>query len=205
MNIFNKIKWVLAILGIFMIILATNLIDKNNFLRVEESVDNIYNERLLAKELLLEVTLKFHKKELAYALNDTTYLQSKNYLVNTQINTLLKIFDRSGSTEREVSILHDLNENHAKLIKLESSIQLKDTLYTLSCSDIFSAINMNIVELSIEQIKEGKNQKFLAKEAINMVKLFTKVEIYILLFLAVALQFIILYNPKIKPEEDYKN
>ena len=65
MNVFTKLKWFTAVLGVFLIILATNLIDKKNFLKVEKAVESIYNERLLAKELLLSVSIQFHEKELA--------------------------------------------------------------------------------------------------------------------------------------------
>ena len=91
-----KIKWFVGVLGVFLLVLATNLIDKNNFIRVEESVDNIYNKRLLAKELLLDISLKFHKKELAYALNDTMYLHSQNAAVNNEISKSLEVFNRVG-------------------------------------------------------------------------------------------------------------
>ena len=196
MDLFKKIKWFLAVLGVFLLILATNLIDRNNFIRVEESVDNIYNERLLAKELLLEITIKLHKKELAYALNDTSYLQTKNDAVNADISKILETFDRVGSTKREDLILSNLNENHNKLIALQSKTGLEDTLYTKTCAYIFSAINNNIVALASEQVKEGNNQKFLARKAVEKVKLFSQIEIYFLIFLGIILQFIILYSPK---------
>lgn len=196
MNLLKKIKWFFAILGVFLLILATNLVDKNNFMRVEESVDNIYNQRLLTKELLLDVSLKFHKKELAYALNDSVYLQNHNDAVNAEISTLLEIFDRAESTKNEDFILNKLKQNHTKLIDLESNTVLKGNLYTSECAEIFSEINTNIVELASEQVKEGKNQKFLATNAVKKVKLFSQIEIYFLIFLGLILQFIILYSPK---------
>ncbi len=201
MNVFKKLKWILAILCVFLIILATNLIDKDNFLRVEKAVENIYNERLLAKELLLGVSIQFHKKELAYALNDSTYLQSQNDAVNAEIRELLQMFDRTGATRKEKIILDELNKNHAELIHLESSIQLKNMLYSSDCAEIFSAINTNISELSAVQVKEGKNQKFYARDALNAAKLFSKIEIYMLIFLALVLQAVVLYNPKEKSKE----
>lgn len=202
MTIFKKIKWFLAVLCVFLLILATNLIDQDNFLRVEKAVENIYNERLLAKELLLDVTIQFHQKELAYALNDSIYLQSQNDVVNAKINELLQMFDRTGVTRKEKAIVDKLNENHAKLIHLESNTQLQDTLYSSDCAEIFSAINTNISELSAVQVREGRNQKFLARDALKTVKLFSKIEIYVLILLALVLQIIILYNPKEKSNED---
>ena len=201
MNIFKKLKWFFAVLSIFLIILATNLIDKENFLRVEESVETIYNERLLAKELLLNVSIQFHQKELAYALNDSIYLKSQNEAVNTKINELLQMFVRAKSTKKERSILNELNENHAKLIQLESNANLKNRLYSKDCAEIFSAINTNIIALSTEQVKEGKNQKFNVRDAVDRIKLFSTIEIYMLIFLAIVLQIIILYNPKKKSNE----
>ncbi len=201
MNVFKKIKWFLAILGVFLIILSTNLIDKDNFLKVEKAVENIYNERLLAKELLLGVSIQFHEKELAYALNDSIYLQSQNKIVNEKITGLLKMFDRTGATRKEKVILNELNGNHKKLIHLESKTQEKDTLYSSYCADIFSDINTNISDLSAVQVKEGKNQKFYARDALNTAKLFSEIEIYMLIFLAVLLQIVILYNPKKKSNE----
>ncbi|MEQ8908091.1 MAG: chemotaxis protein [Vicingaceae bacterium] len=196
MSVFNKVKWVLGVLGVFLLVFATNRIDKNNFKRVEESVDNIYNDRLLAKELLLEVSLKFHNKELAYSLNDSSYLKEKNDLVNAQITDILKTFDRVEATEKEERILTKLNRNHKKLIALEENLASNDTLYTGKCAQLFSDINANIKALASEQVNEGKQQKFLAREALASVELFSQIEIYILIILGLLIQIIILYNPK---------
>lgn len=196
MNLFNKIKWILGILGVFLLVLATNRIDKNNFKRVEQSVDNIYNDRLLAKDLLLEISLKFHKKELAYALNDSNYLQNKNKAINTEISNLLESFNRIESTEKEELILKRLMLDHQDLIELEKNLNENESLYTPKCQTIFSDINEQLTKLSAEQVEEGKQQKFLATKALENVELFSQIEIYILIFLGIILQLIILYSPK---------
>ena len=54
MTFFNKIKWTLGILMVFVLIVTTNLIDRNNFVRVKDSVVSIYEDRLVAKNLILE-------------------------------------------------------------------------------------------------------------------------------------------------------
>jgi hypothetical protein len=194
----QKVSWFLAIAAVFLLILMTNLIDRKNFSRIEESVDNIYNERLLAKELLLDISIRFHKKELAYALNDTNYLASKNQKINSEITNSLKMFERARATRSETAILNELNENHSKLIELEAASTLDEKLYSQKCADLFAAINANIVELASEQVLEGEKQQSLARDAVNTVKLFTKMEIYILVFLGIFLQIIVLviYKPK---------
>lgn len=196
MNLFSKIKWILGILGVFLLVLATNRIDKNNFKRVEQSVDNIYNDRLLAKDLLLEISLKFHKKELAYALNDSNYIENKNEAINAEISELLESFNRIESTEKEELILKRLKLDHQDLIELEKNLKENESLYTSKCQTIFSDINEQLTKLSAEQVEEGKQQKFLATKALENVELFSQIEIYILIFLGIILQLIILYSPK---------
>lgn len=201
MNIYKKLKWFSAVLGVFLIILATNLIDKRSFLKVEEAVEKMYNERLLAKQLLQGVSIKFHEKELAYALNDSSYLQTQNDAVNSEISELLQMFDKAEVARNEKIILLDLNKNYTNLIKLESNTELIGMLYSSECADIFSAINSNIKDLSLAQTKGAKSQKLHASAAVNTVKLFSKIETYLLIFLAVFLVIIILYTPSKRPKE----
>ena len=196
MSVFTKIKWVLAILAVFFLILSTSLLDKNAFARIEETVDNVYNERLLAKEVLLDIAIKFHKKEMAYSLNDSVYLRNENDAINAEISRSLKMFDRFESTRNEDRILSSLNRNHDKLIKLESNLKAKGTLYSPQCADLFAAINNDIVDLAAEQVVEGSRQNLIARRAIEEVNMYTRIELYILIFIGIVLQVIILYNPK---------
>jgi hypothetical protein len=202
MDVFNKIKWTLGVLAVFLIILTTNLIDKKSFLKVEEAVENIYKERLLAKEVLLDISILFHEKELACALSDSSYLVHKNQAMNIQISELLGKFEETAGTKEEKRVLGNLTENNEKLIQLELSTLSKDSLYTDDYTLSFAAINNDIKELSDVQVKEGKNEKLKASAAVATAKLFAKIEIYALIFLGLIIQIIILYKPRRKPVEE---
>jgi len=52
---------------IFILIIATNLIDKNNFVRVKDSVVAIYEDRLIANDLIFEISNSIREKEVALA------------------------------------------------------------------------------------------------------------------------------------------
>ena len=54
----------------------------------------------------------------------------------------------------------------------------------------------NLISLSAIQLEEGRKQVSISKKAIDVVELFTNMEIYILIFLAVLIQIIIIYSPK---------
>ncbi|MDG1333194.1 MAG: hypothetical protein P8P74_12745 [Crocinitomicaceae bacterium] len=202
MDILTKIKWAVAIVCVFLVILATNLLDQNNFVRVEESVDSIYNERLVAKEALLNLSIKFHEKEIAHALQDSNYFTTKCIAVNENIGESLEQFPRSGATKDEKYLLDELINNHSKLIALENSSQFEDSLYNNQCALIFSDIKSNINDLATEQMNEGKYQKRLATEAVESVNMFSKIEMYALVFLALLLLVIVLYSPRSNQEEE---
>lgn len=84
MGFYNKLKWILGILMVFVLIIATNLIDKNNFVRVRDSVVTIYEDRLVANDLIFEMLKSVQEKELAVAISDSTFL-----IIKTQKLTII--------------------------------------------------------------------------------------------------------------------
>ena len=62
MNFFNKIKWILGILIVFVLIITTNLIDRNNFVRVRDSVVTIYEDRLIVKGIIYDISKTIQEK-----------------------------------------------------------------------------------------------------------------------------------------------
>lgn len=64
MGIYNKIRWVLGIFMVFFLIVAINLIDRDNFIRVNNSVQTIYEDRLVAQVLIFEFSASIQEKEI---------------------------------------------------------------------------------------------------------------------------------------------
>lgn len=84
-----------------------------------------------------------------------------------------------------------MKKNYESLVKQELNIVAKKNIK----SSIIS-IKGNLDELSDIQIKEGNNQLSMSKKAFEVVDLFTQIEIYFLVFLAILIQIIVMYNPK---------
>lgn len=78
MTFYNKIKWVLGILIIFALIITTNLIDKNNYSKVGNSIVTIYEDRLIAKDLIFKISNAIHKKEVAAISANTAFFETTN-------------------------------------------------------------------------------------------------------------------------------
>ena len=200
MKFLDKVKWILGISVVFFSILATNLIDRMSFERVKDSVVAIYEDRLVAKDLVFELSLLNHEKEVAQASNDAGFFSDRNAAVNDSIEQLTIKFLRTELTEKEARVFNDLQSNLVKLKGLESSMALEQGSQQGDFKSQLVKIKENLNDLSEIQLVEGKRQVFLSERAMDTVDLFTKLEILVLIILAVLVQIIVIYRPK--PSKD---
>ncbi|PTX59482.1 chemoreceptor-like protein with four helix bundle sensory module [Kordia periserrulae] len=201
MALLDKVKWILGILMVFVLIIATNLIDKNNFVRVKDSVVTIYEDRLIAKDLIFKISKAIHKKEIALATNDSLFFSQKNKAVNQQIESLVDRFEKTKLTDVEENVFKNFKKNFSSLTTIEANGIDFNSQNKLKASGQISALENNLDDLAQIQISEGSRQMSISKQAIESVELFTQMEIYILVVLAIIIQVIVIYNPKEKKQE----
>ncbi|MFY8186555.1 MAG: MCP four helix bundle domain-containing protein [Flavobacterium sp.] len=202
MSFFNKAKWFLGIVVIFGIVMATNLIDRNNFQRVNEAVVSIYEDRLVAKGLIFDMLQVIHQKEMAIATSDASFFQNNNQQLSKKLNDFVSAFEKTKLTTEELKTLNELKEN---LVILKISEKLfYDTKFTESAElkAQIQTVKINLNALSSIQLKEGRRQMTISKKAMDMIELFTNLEIYLLIFIAIAIQVIVMYNPKKRKERE---
>jgi len=85
--------------------------DRKNFLSVKESIVTIYEDRLVAKGVLFEISHLIYEKELAIIQKDKEYFSGKKNSNNEEINTLVLTFEQTKLTRQEETILNRLKEN----------------------------------------------------------------------------------------------
>ncbi|WKK82264.2 chemotaxis protein [Marivirga arenosa] len=196
MSLINKIKWILGILMVFILIISTNLIDRKNFQRVRDSVVSIYEDRLLAKEIIFNISNILHEKEIALVEYDTAYFSIINSQKNKELNSELEKFKKTKLTKKEERVFNDLQTDLSSIIELEKNIDTKDFKNNKNLNDKIKIANQHLKQLSEIQITEGNRQLSISQKAVRNVELYTQIEIYILIFLAVIIQIIIMYQPK---------
>lgn len=192
----NKLKWVLGILIIFILILTTNLIDRNNFERVKNSVVTIYEDRLIANDLIFEISKLVHEKEMAIVMSDTIFYKKNNTRVNDEISNLISRYEFTKLTPEESKIFKDLKKNFKTLVNAESSPMELDFNNENEGLEFISKLKYNLSNLSKVQLNEGGKQMSISKQALDTVELFTQIEVYFLVFLAIVIQIIVMYQPK---------
>mgnify|MGYP000439277211 CR=1 FL=1 len=196
MTLYNKIKWVLGILLVFVLILATNLIDRNNFLQVKKSVASLYEDRLLAHDHLFEMTRLNFEKEKAIITKNNAFFINEVKSNNAKFSAFVSKFEETKLTDKESIVFNSLKENLDVLLTSEQKYLKQSNSNFDSLLPLLATVNENIAELSKIQISEGSNEMLLTEDAVANVELFTHIEIYLLIFLAIVIQIIIMYNPK---------
>jgi len=196
MTFYNKVKWVLGILMIFILILATNLIDKNNFVRVKDSVVAIYEDRLIANDLIYEISNSIQEKEIAVAVSDSVFFLDRNKQVIKDIHGFVYRFEQTKLTTKERQVFNDFKKNLESLRNFETAFIQSKFVQNTALVKRISEVKDNLYDLSKIQLDEGKKQMSISEKAISSVELFTQIEIYILIFLAILIQIIVIYKPK---------
>lgn len=202
MAFYDKIKWVLGILMVFVIIVTTNLIDRNNFLRVKDSVTTIYEDRLIANDLLFEILKLVQEKEVAVALSDSTFFSVQNKVLDGNILGFMSRFEQTKLTTEEQKVFSDLKNNFETLARSETAFIQSGFEEKESVFGHVRTVKKNLYDLSKIQLNEGGRQISISNRAIDTVELYTQIEIYILVFLAIVIQIIVMYNPKKKNNTD---
>lgn len=196
MNIYAKLKWILGVLMIFLLIITTNLIDKENFKRINNSVTNIYEDRLIAKDIIFTIYKNINQKEHAILMADIAFFKVNNLKINNDINALLQKFEDTNLTLEEAQVFNTLKNQVIALNKIEINDLDDVNNDKIKMLNHIKTVKNTLYNLSKIQLKEGERQVSLSNKAFSTIELFTQIEIYILVFLAIIIQIVILYYPK---------
>lgn len=192
MKVLEKVKWTLGVILVFVVILMTNLIDRHNFLQVKSSITSIYEDRLVAKNLIVEMLKLTHQQELQLLADSAT--DAESFSLNDYQNIITQ-YESTKLTREERLLFDELKAN----LEVNANAHEKYALNTSEKRALLASIaniKQNLYQLSEIQISEGKNQMLISQRAIDTVELFTEIEIYVLIVLALLVQVIVMYKPK---------
>lgn len=196
MSFFDKVKWILGIMMVFFIVLATNLIDKQNFTLVKNSVVTIFEDRLVANDILFKMADLLHQKELAIVTANTEFFENSNSVVNSGFYDLIAQYELTKLTESESRNFESLKRNYEQVVEAERSTLMSNFSDKTSVLNAISKVKINLTTLSKIQIDQGRRQVLISEKAMNSIEFFTQIEIYILILLAVLVQILVIYKPK---------
>ena len=111
---------------------------------------------------------------------------------------MISNYEKTKLTDEENRNFNDLKAHLKDLKTSEQQFIDSDLSDKSAINNDINEIKANLDDLSRIQLDEGNKQMAISKRAIDTVELFTQMEIYFLIFLALLIQIIIIYQPKDK-------
>ncbi|HCX23365.1 MAG: hypothetical protein CMB80_28225 [Flammeovirgaceae bacterium] len=198
---FSKLKSITALIVVFLLVLATNLMDKRHFEVVERALTTVYEDRLLVKDYLFKISRQLQKKQEALHLAEVVDIQKTNAGSNMVIDSLMRRFAATAMVSHEESQFERLKRELTILERREGEMFV-DGMEGISLAQIrqldeqhfkISEILDRLFEI---QIREGKRQIDYSNQAIDRSNLMTKLEIGALIAIGLVIQIIVLYRSK---------
>ncbi|WP_116128204.1 hypothetical protein [Lewinella sp. IMCC34183] len=192
MTLYTKIKWVLGFALVFLLVLTTNLVDRQNFRVMKDSMEAIYADRLVAQDILLTLSRQVWETESRYRAGGPVVAGAR--LEHPEIDRAIQRFAATTLTREEETVFSRLQARLRELSAREAALQAGDGSRD-GVLEALGKVKQELVDLSAIQMVEGRRQLFAGKKAVSSAELFTQLEIGALIVLALCVQVVILYAP----------
>lgn len=188
----NRIKIGFAFAIVFLLVIATNRLDKKRFDTLNNSLTSVYEDRLVAKGYLYELNNIFHEEEKLLAGNYNAK-DLANY--HNSVQSIIEEFKSTRLTNQERTEFNNLQDSFKELKGLENSLTASNTDSVLPRIKLkLNRIQNNLDDLALIQLSEGESLTKFAQNSLNMSSTMSKIEIAIIIIIGFVVQFIIFYK-----------
>jgi len=196
---FQKIKIAAASLVVFLLVLATNIMDNNHFDIVQQSLETVLDDRLVAKDYIYKISRQIHLKNKLLYTSDNELMAKANQKANDSIQTLVAKYAATELTPKEAQYFESLENNLDKLLHVEKQLYGKSPSEQVAAIEkaetYFTRISSNLDVLSEVQLAEGIRQIHYSNRAIENSNLIAKLEIGALIVIGLIIQIFIFFKP----------
>ena len=193
-NFRQKFNLALALLAVFFLILATNLVDRRHFETAQEALTSVYEDRVVAQHYIFEISTIVYQKEQQFIENNTNKWSVEN---DARIEELIEQFAGTKLTTSERRQFESLKEHLTTLERIETKYRensINNNTHVIP--EIFKHIKNDLNDLAETQILESKSKMFLAQKSLNTTNLLSNLELGLLIIVGIAIQFVIFYRIK---------
>lgn len=189
----NRINFGFALAIVFLLVLATNRVDKQHFEAIQSTLTTLHKDRVMAQEYVYQMKGIIYEKKIA--LLDSGVVTSQTDL-NKKFETLIDVFETTKLTRNEAKIFKNLKQDFDKIKTLEAKKRIGNSKFLTVERNHLKTIKLDLDNLSMIQMSESKNLIDIAQKSLDNNSLISKFEIGFLILIGIVLQFIIFYRVK---------
>lgn len=186
----RRINTIFSLAVVFLLVLATNRIDKHQFEEVQETVNELFKDRVMVQDYIFKIAKKIHKTQLAVNTGTTT----GKITLQAEIDELLTAIEETKLTRTEADLLIRIDKELTDLSKL--SIQSGNTEDINTFNKRIARLDAHLENLSAVQISESRNLTKSAEKSLYISGLIAKAEIFFIICIGLVMQFLIFYRIK---------
>ncbi|WP_343485997.1 hypothetical protein [Allomuricauda sp. d1] len=194
----QRFQLAVALLVVFLLVFATNRLDRRHFMTVQNTVTSVYEDRVVAQNYIYELNKLFGDKKMAVATNSKSLVVES---VNGDIEKLIDAFAQTKLTKSEAKYFKNLQQNFLKIKGQEQAVgkltnDNESVKHREAMLSNLSNIQRDLDNLAETQVKEGRQMTEIAQKSLNMNEMLSRIEILFLIVIGLVLQFVIFFRNK---------
>lgn len=196
----SKIVFVVGLVCSSLLILFSGQANIKHYEHVQRSIEDIYEDRLVVKGLIFELSSLLHQKEIANISGNESFYVKTNPSINSQIEANLQAFRATQLTPAEATTLEQFSAEFETLSSSENALGLSDghdftPAEVAPLSTQIHELQDHLKVLADIQLSEGKRKLMASEESSSSMRLFARVENYMLIIFAVLAIGIVFFVP----------
>ncbi len=189
----NKIKMIAALALVFLLVIATNMMDNHHFEVVRKTLKTVYEDRLLAKGYIYKMSEQLQRKHMALLTGEDLIRETQ--AANDSLQVLVGLYSATKLTSQEAGQFSELRDDLNALSGIESRWMEGEPANRDDVAPLYAKLESNLAALAEIQVVEGKRQIDYSNRAIANSDMISKIEIGVLIAIGLIIQILIIYNP----------
>jgi len=198
----QRINAGLALAVVIILIFATNRIDQRHFETTQNTVDAVFNDRVVAQNYIYQI------RNLITDIKVQVLTDSARATQKESVEKLEVLLDQFGKTKLTVEEMrsYELLQDQIDQLSTQSqkwSTRSKPPIESslVNMLSLMGDIEINLNGLAEIQLKESRHLTGVAQKSLNTTTLISNMEIALLVIAGIALQFVIFYRERKKRVE----
>jgi len=201
MTTLDKVRWILGLAVVFVLVVVAGRSHVHGSKKLHAAIETLYEDRLVVKGLLFDLSSIIHAKELAIARADRAYFAEQSEAATARGRELIERFRGTYLVPNEKDTLERFATRYAELAEAEAALDLEregpfegDGVEHLNV--LLTGLHADVDALAQIQLDEGRRQMMLGGKAADQISRFDKIETYMFAILGALAVIIVLFIPK---------
>ncbi|QSE97467.1 hypothetical protein [Fulvivirga lutea] len=185
-KLWSKLKALAALVTVFLLVFATNRMDKNHFKMIQKSFSSVYEDRLVAKDHIFKISRLLDIKKNDLITGEITKI---DFNINDSINVVVDKYANTRLTAKEEKSMNVLKKKLSKLYEIEKSGDSSER--AVQIVEVLGELD----KLAEIQMLEAKRELDKSNRLVESSNLISTLEIGTLILIGIIIQMLIFFKP----------